>query len=700
MENLMESNERTLVIFDSVSSGIAECLAMVHADIKQMTAHKEKLAQAMINERRIDDEAQQCLDTTLTSESNNLAQNNSNHAPYTHNSLERSHRNNKAAKANNNNNIAKHNQLEDDPHHLARLKMLDKRLADTFSQALTLCDQQNSSIIAKQRQQQANNAHRTSIFQVLLGKTSLSRAQSGNPKKGSQRVVETELDDEQEDSTSAIIEDISRQIRLAMQYSKQLEAHLFKIEDLRARYEMHLKMGLAVKSVSRAYLSNSSSPSSSPALPSSSSSLRRHSNRSASRLLPQNSNSARQSHHTSSLFVNDSSSSLGTQSSVSSLNLLSTWSLSRRNKQQHHYQQQQQRIHSQHQQMQQQQLLASQRCVSTISLDSQSRRSRQTKTVGLTSKLISPDTHNAYTNNSATVYQCYHDLDDSPQYLADYLPPVDYDTSDVDYRSNGSGKVIYEQDMGDYLENHHIQSQYQPSPVSRYSYGDYVMGAVPTTMGTMAGFKSSTTETDRNMSSTPLVGGQLLHKSASQSSLKRSHKHSSGCQTGKTTIKEFIENINRLETIFESYMGSIMLSIEDIQGFARVCQGDVFEVQIKYGDAHKFKTKISVLKDNRQKCDNRQTVFKAKIADIIAIKAYECKGLGKKVLLGNKLCETRDLFTARSQLMTISLNQTGSIKLNLIITWNPLHMVPDLSTAQVSPGHDVSHISLPRTTDC
>ena len=150
---------------------------------------------------------------------------------------------------------------------------------------------------------------------------------------------------------------------------------------------------------------------------------------------------------------------------------------------------------------------------------------------------------------------------------------------------------------------------------------------------------------------------------------------------GKTTIKEFIENIERIESEFESYMGSFLLNIDDIQGFARICQGDVFEINIKYGNAQKFKTKISVLKENRQKCDNRQTVFKSRIADVIAIKAYECKGLGKRVLLGHKLCETRDLFTARSQLMTVSLNQTGSIKLNLIITWNPLHMSPNSSLA-------------------
>lgn len=161
----------------------------------------------------------------------------------------------------------------------------------------------------------------------------------------------------------------------------------------------------------------------------------------------------------------------------------------------------------------------------------------------------------------------------------------------------------------------------------------------------------------------------------------------------KSTITRTTYTPDSTETEFESHMGSFLFSIEDIQGFARVCQGDIFEISIKYGDLQKFKTRIHVLKGYRQKCDNRQSVFKAHIADRLAIKAYECKGLGRRILLGHKLCETRDLFTARSQLMTISLNQTGSIKLNLIVTWNPLHMAPSNGSA----GVDISHISLSNT---
>lgn len=470
-------------MFDSVCSGLAACLSMVHADIRQMTEHRNRLVQIE------QDQIQAKLippHELAASAANDIVVND-----FTRQQHKSKKRHTSAG------GVVANDDLDSgsDQHNLAGLKLLDKRLADSFSQALSLNDihQKSASSITAASKQQASQSKPT-IFQVLLGKS--HKSNNNNDRKNNNKNNKVAPEDNPErggrgnkaplDNT-VIIDDINRQTRLAMQYAKQLEANLFKVEDLRSRYEMHLKMGLVVKSVSRAYLANNSSTLSTNNGGSPSTLSRRH-------------------NHCSSLIVNDSM-------SLSSLNL-SSWSSSRS-------------------------------------------------------------------------------------------------------KSN---------------------------------------------------------------------------LNASSSSLK---KYKNNNQGSKTTIKEFIENIDRIETDFETYMGSFLLAIEDIQGFARVCQGDVFEISIKYGDSQKFKTKISVLKDNRQRCDNKQAVFKARIADVLAIKAYECKGLGKRVLLGHKLCETRDLFTARSQLMTISLNQTGSIKLNLIVTWNPLHLAPNSSTAL--QGVDISHVSLPPT---
>lgn len=479
MENLLESNERTLVIFDSVCSGLAECLALVHADIKQMTEHRNKLSQ-LIDQQKSPEPSPEHQQDNNKIENDTMGLLKPDHGDSMRRKSARSIDETSSKSLDNGN-------KDDDPHHLSRLKLLDKRLADSFNQALNMCDQQKSSLDAKSidfyNQTKANNNNnnkqsKPSILQVLLGKSSSSSTLTyNNRNKPKQTVVESRQKSDNNHhggQQKAIdnrldIDDINRQTRLAMQYSRQLEANLIKVEDLRMRYEMHLKMG---------------------------------------------------SYH------------------------------------QHNYN-----------------------------------------------------------------LQGHH-------------------------------------------HHHHLND-----PLSNNS------------------LRKSASRTS-------------LTKSLSHSSLKRIKSKSQLLLTSvphnsKTSIKEFIDNLDKLESEFESYTGTFLLTIEDIQGFARVCPGDVFEVRIKYGDSQSFKTKISVLKDMRQKCDNRQVVFKVRITDALSIKAFECKGLGKKVPLGHKLCETRDFFTARSQLMTISLNQTGSIKLNMIITWNPLHMAPSSSLAV--PGLDISHISLPPT---
>lgn len=702
MENLFESNERTLDIFDSVCSGLASCLALVHADIRQMSEHREQLARQLELESELNERstaaARRDIDYTETDlnynseEGAKRAGDRSNFPP--------------GAKDERNCNSAivdKANNAADDSLHLPHLRLLDKQLADSFSQALSLYDQRKS------REDAGSNraaSQKPSLFQVLLGRGGNQNKSDKQQKRGvkPQKDIASSAEGDQQLDTRAIIDDISRQTRLAMQYSKQLEAHLFKVEDLRAKYEMHLKMGLVVKSVSRAYLAPH---------PNSSSSL------AAGQLINQHSASSlgrsRNQHHSSSLLVNDRS-SLGatTRSSMSSLNL-STWSFSRR---QHSdrgsttnsrknlpptpaimncmcQQSGGQNVDASNGYNLSSPIGSTQKCASTVSLDSISSRQRRHNL----SKLIS----------SSKVNQAKHHHNCNQEF---------YDPSSIGHNIECQCQMTKHR-------HRHLQHSPEPplspsprlldeepqcgpgsvhrqQPPHQYVYGAPSEFATPTTTGTLAGGYVDANGAVVLGEQPAYIGSGVgsLHKSSSHSSLKKGgkqlHKSSLGhsqhqlaSNGSKTTIKEFIDNIERIEAEFESYMGTFLMNIEDIQGFARVCQGDVFEINIKYGDTQKFKTKISVLKENRQKCENKQTVFKARIADVIAIKAYECKGLGKKVLLGHKLCETRDLFTARSQLMTISLNQTGSIKLNLVITWNPLHMTPK--------GLDISHISLPPT---
>ena len=143
----------------------------------------------------------------------------------------------------------------------------------------------------------------------------------------------------------------------------------------------------------------------------------------------------------------------------------------------------------------------------------------------------------------------------------------------------------------------------------------------------------------------------------------------------KIRFKECTEALKKIECEFEASIGSIMIEMKGIQGFARICPGDVFEITIKYGEGQKWKSRGKILKNNDQVWDNQSVTFKALIDSVLSIKAVEVRGFGKNITLGNKLCETRSLFSAHPQLMTVNLNNIGTLKLNLVVTWNPLHGV-------------------------
>ncbi|KAG1667399.1 Rho family-interacting cell polarization regulator 2 [Nymphon striatum] len=134
----------------------------------------------------------------------------------------------------------------------------------------------------------------------------------------------------------------------------------------------------------------------------------------------------------------------------------------------------------------------------------------------------------------------------------------------------------------------------------------------------------------------------------------------------RSGYKECSDLMCSIENELEQMMGTLTLQMK---GFARLCPGDVFEICIKHGP-QKWKNRGRVMKNSEQTWDNEQTTFKVLLPDVLVIKAVEVKGLGKNSMLGNKFCDTADLFSAHPQIMTVNLNSSGSLKLNLIVTWN------------------------------
>ncbi|XP_048655830.1 rho family-interacting cell polarization regulator 2 isoform X5 [Marmota marmota marmota] len=136
------------------------------------------------------------------------------------------------------------------------------------------------------------------------------------------------------------------------------------------------------------------------------------------------------------------------------------------------------------------------------------------------------------------------------------------------------------------------------------------------------------------------------------------------------SYKEYTENMCALEAELENLLGEFSIKMKGLAGFARLCPGDQYEVFMKCGRQRwKLKGKIEV--NGKQSWDGEETVFLPLIVGFISIKVTELKGLATHLLVGSVTCETKELFAARPQVVAVDINDLGTIKLNLEITWYP-----------------------------
>ncbi|XP_063668226.1 rho family-interacting cell polarization regulator 2 isoform X8 [Pan troglodytes] len=136
------------------------------------------------------------------------------------------------------------------------------------------------------------------------------------------------------------------------------------------------------------------------------------------------------------------------------------------------------------------------------------------------------------------------------------------------------------------------------------------------------------------------------------------------------SFKEYTENMCTIEAELENLLGEFSIKMKGLAGFARLCPGDQYEIFMKYGRQRwKLKGKIEV--NGKQSWDGEETVFLPLIVGFISIKVTELKGLATHILVGSVTCETKELFAARPQVVAVDINDLGTIKLNLEITWYP-----------------------------
>uniref|UniRef100_G3TXU7 Rho family-interacting cell polarization regulator 1 n=1 Tax=Loxodonta africana TaxID=9785 RepID=G3TXU7_LOXAF len=101
-----------------------------------------------------------------------------------------------------------------------------------------------------------------------------------------------------------------------------------------------------------------------------------------------------------------------------------------------------------------------------------------------------------------------------------------------------------------------------------------------------------------------------------------------------------------------------------------LCPRRLRMICMKYG-RQRWKLRGRIEGSGKQMWDSEETIFLPLITEFLSIKVTELKGLANHVIVGSVSCETKDLFAALPQVVAVDINDLGTIKLSLEVTWSP-----------------------------
>ncbi|XP_032139621.1 rho family-interacting cell polarization regulator 1 isoform X3 [Sapajus apella] len=105
--------------------------------------------------------------------------------------------------------------------------------------------------------------------------------------------------------------------------------------------------------------------------------------------------------------------------------------------------------------------------------------------------------------------------------------------------------------------------------------------------------------------------------------------------------REYTESMCLLESELEAQLGEFHLRMKGLAGFARLCVGDQYEICMKYG-RQRWKLRGRIEGSGKQVWDSEETIFLPLLTEFLSIKV-----------------------------VAVDINDLGTIKLSLEVTWSP-----------------------------
>ncbi|XP_061521392.1 rho family-interacting cell polarization regulator 1 isoform X2 [Phycodurus eques] len=161
-------------------------------------------------------------------------------------------------------------------------------------------------------------------------------------------------------------------------------------------------------------------------------------------------------------------------------------------------------------------------------------------------------------------------------------------------------------------------------------------------------------------------------------------------------FRECTEHMCSLESELESHMGEFHVKMKGLAGFARLCAGDQYEVLMRYG-RQRWRLRGRVEVSSKQIWDSEEYIFLPLVTELLSIKVTELKSLANHVVVGSVSCEMLDLFCPLPQTLAVDINDLGTVKLNLEVTWSPFDKDDQTSSTSTVSKRLLSNQSPPDT---